>query len=46
MVLQNIIANILKRKTPDDAVEGASKGGLEKTLFTQNYPNQKSGCNA
>ncbi len=32
MTLQNIIANLLKRKTPDDAVEGASKGGLEKTL--------------
>ena len=32
MTLQNIIANMLKRKTPDDAVQGASKGGLEKTL--------------
>ena len=32
MTLQNIIANMLKRKTPDDAVESASKGGLEKTL--------------
>ena len=32
MTLQNIIANMLKRKTPDDAVESASKGGLKKTL--------------
>ena len=32
MTLQNIIANMLKRKNPDDAVEGAAKGGLEKTL--------------
>ena len=32
MTLQNIIENMLKRKNPDDAVESASKGGLEKTL--------------
>ena len=32
MTLQNIIANLLKRKTPDDAVKSASNGGLEKTL--------------
>ena len=32
MTIDNIIANLLKRKTPDDAVQGASKGGLEKTL--------------
>ena len=32
MALTDIIANMLKRKTPDDAVESASKGGLEKTL--------------
>ena len=32
MALQNIIANMLKRKTPDDALEGAKSGGLEKTL--------------
>ena len=32
MTIKNIIANMLKRKTPDDAVQGASKGGLEKTL--------------
>ena len=27
-----ILQNLLKRKNPDDAVESASKGGLEKTL--------------
>ena len=32
MTLSDIITNMLKRKTPDDAVQGASKGGLEKTL--------------
>ena len=32
MTLANIMQNLVKRKTPDDAVEGASKGGLEKTL--------------
>lgn len=32
MTLQSIIANMLKRKKPDDAVKGAEKGGLEKTL--------------
>lgn len=32
MTLQNIIANLLKRKNPDDALAGAQKGGLEKTL--------------
>lgn len=32
MSLTDIISNMLKRKNPDDAVESASKGGLEKTL--------------
>ena len=32
MIIKNIIANLLKRKNPDDAVESAKKGGLEKTL--------------
>ena len=32
MTLTEILNNMLKRKTPDDAVQGASKGGLEKTL--------------
>ena len=32
MSLANILTNMLKRKTPDDAVEGAAKGGLDKTL--------------
>lgn len=32
MTLQNILQNLLKRKNPDDALESAAKGGLEKTL--------------
>ena len=32
MKLTEIAANLLKRKNPDDALKGASKGGLEKTL--------------
>ena len=32
MALQNIIANLIKRKNPDEALAKAQKGGLEKTL--------------
>ena len=32
MALTDIITNMLKRKNPDDAVESASKAGMEKTL--------------
>jgi len=30
--LSKIVTNLLKRKTPDQAMEGAKEGGLEKTL--------------
>lgn len=32
MILRNVIAKMLTRKNPDDALAGAKEGGLEKTL--------------
>jgi len=32
MTLKNVIAKMLTRKNPDDAISGAKEGGLEKTL--------------